>query len=174
MDATENTQKERSKGRRTTLTMAIATELERHWSIANETILTDDEICCRVGVKLGQLKGWLHRNQKPRGEGGLVGGVGLRTIRDRARGNLKLTYLQSLTTLAKDAEASGDYRTAAQTKQWMAAKQFPTVFGDRQRIDVGPATDTGVAVVPADMTPEEWDRAHRAEVRLDRDGASQA
>src|SRR5512146_1231613 len=108
----------------TTLTPEIATKLEFYWQLVGET-MSDEQICDKVGISAGQLKGWLQRDQRPRLPDGKLASDGLRDIRARAKAGVMTGYLMRLNRIADLAEASGDYGTALRHFQWLLARQFP-------------------------------------------------
>jgi len=71
-------------GRKTSLTEEIAQKLEFYWQLGADT-LSDEQICWRIGISYGQLKGWLKRDAIPVKPDGTLGPEGLRGIRARAK-----------------------------------------------------------------------------------------
>ncbi len=105
-----------------TLTATIATQLEELWQLGNEHVLPDVEICQRLGIPFGKLRGWLQRNTKVVREDGTK--QGLRDIRARARGVPASNYLQLLYSLAMEARAAGDRRTASENIKWIMERMY--------------------------------------------------
>ena len=117
-------------GRNTSLTEEIAQKLEFYWQLGGGT-LADQEICARIGISLGQLQGWLHRNVKPRKPDGTLGKEGLRNIRARATSGTKTGYLSKLIEIAREAQAAQQFKVATQTYMWLLEKQFPKDYGNQ-------------------------------------------
>ncbi len=152
--------------RNSTLTAELAYQLEFYWQLAGNT-LSDEEICSKVGISFGQLRGWLQRNVKPKTLGGQRGTEGLRDIRARAKVSTMTGYLSKLVQIAEKAEANQDYAVASSNYTWLLEKQFPTVYGhlaDKQTEEQLKGT-TGVLdrnPVPEDQqqkqkAKEEWE-----------------
>lgn len=137
---------------KTTLTQEIAIQLDALWKLSGEDTLTDAEIAERIGITDGQLHGWLYRKRPPKvqlKDGGPK--ETLRTIRTRAKATAKSGYLQKLYSIATQAETAGDFRTAANTFQWLLEKMFPLQFGSRLNLSGKIKTNTDIN----DLTDEE-------------------
>ncbi len=150
-------------GRNTTLTDGQAKELEFYWQLAGDT-LSDEQICWKTGISLGQLQGWLRRNVKPIGADGTPGPVGLRHIRARAKVSTMTGYLAKLNTVADVAQANGDFGTAANTWKWLLEKQFPLLYGPRtrQELDAQTTEPATVEVTATEPDDKKWeDKAQR-------------
>ena len=117
-----------------TLTKELAEDLSFYWQLVGDK-LTDEEICYRIGIKFGQLRGWLQRNTRPRLPDGKKGKEGLRDIRNRAKVSTMTGYLAELNRDARDAQTVGDRRTSSTIWMWLLEKQFPTKFGNRINVE---------------------------------------
>jgi hypothetical protein len=144
-------------GRKTTLTVQTATELEALWAMSGDDTISDQEICDRLGLTLGRLKGWLERNIRPIDGLGGRGPLGLRAIRAKSRAATKIGYLGRLNRVIKKAEEIGDLRTAAGSLQWLLERQFPKDFRGQQKVDIEMENKHGVLVVPGMMKEGEWE-----------------
>lgn len=111
---------------RTKLSPKIAAELEYYWRLGDEILLSDQDICTRVGVTYSQFKGWLRADAQIVRENGQREGI--RSIRARARAGRLAGYLQRHHALLAAAESSGDWETAHNILCWLEAKQFPQRF----------------------------------------------
>jgi hypothetical protein len=155
---TTSAKKKKSKSSakpKTTLTTEIAEQLKTFWMIGGPETLSDDEICDRIGITEGQLRGWLQRNAKALvAWNGKEIELGLRDLRTRARAQLKGGYLARLNRLATISEAEGDILTSAKIIMWLTEKQFPKDFG----VLVGKVpdeSDKGPKVVKSPFIPEQ-------------------
>jgi len=159
---------------RVTLTPEIAAALEGYWELSGTDTLTDEEICLRVGITLGQLTGWLKRNTKVEWKGKKES---LRHIRARARHKTKTSYLQRMVVIMAEAHqaaqqalrpphpgqspnyhgAAAMMKVASDQLKWLLERQFPKEFNPARMMDLDKLSGQGgVLVVPAGKSVKQW------------------
>ena len=151
-----------------TLTATIATQFEALWQLGNEDVLPDVEICQRLGIPFGKLRGWLQRNTKVIREDGTR--EGLREIRARARGVPASNYLQLLYSLSMEARAAGDLRTASENIKWLMERMYPHRWGRLVKERLEDSDGYGVLKVEAKLDNKAWlkisEQVHEAQKKL--------
>ncbi|MCL5280643.1 MAG: hypothetical protein M1376_12140 [Planctomycetes bacterium] len=144
----------------TKLTPEVVSKLEYYWQLASDVLMSDEEICARVGIKCPTLKKALQRDQKVLREDGTRESIV--SLRARAKAGMIAGYLQRHFGLLLKAETAGDLRTAHQILCWLEMKQMP----ERFYVEPHPAQErqnkTGYVEGPGTApNSEQWEKENK-------------
>ena len=129
------------------LTAEIASKLEYYWQLGSEITLSDAEICARIGITYNQLRNWLQTDAKVTRENGDVEHIS--AIRERARAQTNISYLQHLHALLVKVVNANDYNMTLKVISYLQTKQFPKKYNRPAETPDDGANQTGVIEVPA-------------------------